>query len=242
MFGVVRRRDNGYVMRTARQLRKAGIVGIDGPFGSVSDLYFDSESWSIRYVIVDTGKWLPGRRVLISPDAIVAEKSTEDTLRLNLTRKQIEGSPDVAVDQPVSRQIESMLYTYYGWPAYWSAGPSSGALLPGAPATLDPAPPPLIPESEPNPYLRSMEEVVGYHIQAVDGEIGHVEDFILDADVRNVSVIVVDTRNWLPGKKVAIPPRWIDQVDWEEQRVKLHVPRSDVAASPEYHAIQEVIS
>ena len=228
-------------MRSARQFRKADIAGVDGSFGSVSDVYFDSQSWAIRYLVVDTGKWLPGRRVLISPDAIAADQSTEDVIRLNLTREQIEKSPDVSLDQPVSRQIEAMLYTYYGWPAYWSAGPSAGATAPVTPIPAGPPPQNPVPESESNPYLRSMEEVSGYRVQALDGEIGHVEDLVIDDQARNVRMIVVDTRNWLPGKKVRIPPRWVDQINWEEQRLKLHVPRQDVEGSPE-HNVSEIIA
>lgn len=229
------------MMKSARQLRKANIEGVDGSFGSVSDLYFDSQSWAIRYVVVDTGKWLPGRRVMISPDAIAAEESSDEIVRLNLTREQIEKSPDVSLDQPISRQIESMLYTYYGWPAYWSAGPAAGGAVPVAPVPPDPVPQQLALESEPNPYLRSMEEVFGYRVQALDGEIGHVEDLLMDDHARHVRMVVVDTRNWLPGRKVRIPPRWIDQINWEEQRVKLHVPRQDVKESPE-HDLSEIIT
>jgi hypothetical protein len=217
-------------MRSAKGLRKAHIEGVDGSFGSVSDLYFDSHSWDVRYIVVDTGKWLPGRRVLISPEAVVPGESTADVLRLKLTKEQIEKSPDVAIDQPISRQIEAMLYTYYGWPAYWSAGPSAGGMMPPIPA-----PPPPLPETGPNPFLRSTEEVHGYHVQAVDGDIGHLEDFLTDDDMREIRATVVDTRNWLPGKKVLVPLPWVDEIDWEQQRVKLHVSRQDVKDSPEYN-------
>jgi hypothetical protein len=76
--------------------------------------------------------------------------------------------------------------------------------------------------------------VIGYHIQAADGEIGHVEDFVLNDDVWTVHYIVVDTRNWLPGRKVILSTSWIEEVDWLENKVYVNLGQEAVENSPEF--------
>jgi hypothetical protein len=83
-------------------------------------------------------------------------------------------------------------------------------------------------------HLRSVQEVAGYHIQATDGEIGHVEDFILDDETWMLRYVVVDTRNWLPGRKVIVPPSWVESVDWANRKVSVDFTREEVRTSPEY--------
>jgi hypothetical protein len=85
-----------------------------------------------------------------------------------------------------------------------------------------------------DPHLRGMGEVKDYHIQATDGEIGHLEDFIIDDQNWVIRYMVVDTRNWWPGKKVLISPQWIDRVSWEESKVYAELSRQAIKSSPEY--------
>ena len=66
-----------------------------------------------------------------------------------------------------------------------------------------------------DPHLRSSAAVTGYHIQATDGDIGHVEDFLLDDRSWTIRFMVVDTTNWWAGEKVLIAPAWIERVDWD---------------------------
>lgn len=149
-----------------------------------------------------------------------------ELLAFLLTRQQVKDSPDIATDQPISRQQEAEYFRYYGYPVYWSGhglwGVSMYPTYPGYPgaAALPPGyvvPPTETPQAEAergDPHLRSTREVIGYHIQALDGEIGHVEDFIVDDANWAIRYMVVDTRNWWPGKKVLVSPQWIKAVSW----------------------------
>ena len=232
------------MIRGAASLKGFTIGATDGEVGGVNDLYFDDERWVIRYLIVDTGDWLPGRKVLISPHAV---RTTQWELRrvdVALTRQQVKGSPDIDTDKPVSRQHEAAYFSYYGYPAYWD-----GASLWG-PTAQPLAPPPIPPElrgvttvtEKPDEqaaihadtHLRSAREVSGYHIQATDGTIGHVEDLLFDEDTWQVRYIEVDTRNWWPGKHVLIAPQWIDAMDWANRTALVHVTCAMVKDSPPY--------
>jgi len=204
----------------------------DGELGTVHDFYFDDSQWTTRYLVVDTGNWLPGRRVLISPVAILDSDWGNQRLSVALTQSQIEQSPSTEGDLPVSRQREMQLVRYYGWAPYWQpAGTPVGA---AAPILIHPPRADTHAEhQDADPSLRSIREVKGYRIEARDGLTGHVEDFISDTEGWLIRYITVDTRNWLPGKKVVIPPSWAERVDWQERRLHIDETRDRVRNAPE---------
>ena len=216
-----------------RELRGHKVQAIDGEVGRIADFFFDTAAWTIRYVVLDTGGWLSGRQVLISPVALGRPDLRARAFPLSLTREQIENSPPVEADQPVSRQYEQELTAYYGWPSYWTTEPMFGPaplLVPpaGAERPREPA------AHHGDPHLESVKEVTGYHILAADGEIGHVDDFLVDIDNWVVRYLVVDTRNWLPGKKVLIAPQWVREVNWTDARVAVKLERERIRNSPNY--------
>ena len=214
------------------------ILAVDGDIGKLDDFYFDDQSWSIRYAVVNTGHWLLGRRVLLSPAVLGDADEEEKELSVGLAREQIENSPPVYSDRPVSQQEEIELQRYFGWPAYWGtdagfAAPAGLWALPAAPlgaAAEKPEPR----QREGNPHLRSVREVEGYHIHGSDGEIGHVEDFIVDDEQWVVRYGLVNTRNWWPGKKVIVAISWIGKVDWAERAVSVDLCREEIRNSPEF--------
>jgi len=218
-----------------KTLHSYAIEATDGNIGVIYSFYFDDLSWTIRYVVVDTGSWLPGRRVLVSP-AVVGEPHWEmRQLPVNLTQEQVENSPDIDTDQPVSRQHQIALHDYYAWPMYWTVAP----IGPGTVAM----PPELVEEfasESGDPHLRSTQEVLGYYIHASDGDLGHVEDFIVDDDNWTIRYMVVDTRNWLPGKKVLVAPEWITEVSWGESKVHVDLTQDAIKDSPEYDSTETV--
>jgi len=128
----------------------------DGEIGTLEDLYFDDGQWIVRYLVVDTGKWLPGRRVLIAPASVQTVDWSARTIQVNLTRDQVRNSPDAGADKPVSRQHEEELSAYYGWPSYWMSGS-----LDFEPMVFPPPPPPPedLPAHQGNPHLRSAHAV-----------------------------------------------------------------------------------
>ncbi|HTH50056.1 MAG TPA: PRC-barrel domain-containing protein [Candidatus Limnocylindria bacterium] len=208
---------------------------LDGELGAVREFYFDDQHWTIRYLVANTGSWLTGRQVLISPYALVAVLKADEQIAVNLTKKQIEESPLLNSDQPVSKQFEESYYGYYGWPMYWG-----GPFVWGASPSLV-RNPEMWPEGNQggkawDPHLRSTHAVHGYHIQALDGELGHVEDFIIEDETWSIRYLVVATRNWWPGKKVLISPDWIERVSWTDQKVFANLSREAIRHSPEYTA------
>ena len=83
-------------------------------------------------------------------------------------------------------------------------------------------------------HLRSSKDVTGRAIQARDGEIGHVSDFVVDDEDWAIRYLVVDTRNWWPGKKVLISTQWIERISWAESKVCINLTRDAVRGAPEY--------
>ena len=205
----------------------------EGDIGRVKDFYFDDNHWTVRYLVADTGNWLTGRQVLLSPYALAAVSPNEHHISINLTKQQIESSPDLSSDKPVSQQFEMDYYGYYNWPMYWS-GPYAWGAYPYL-VRDDDQKRPLTPQEQGwNPHLRSIHEVSGYHIQATDGSIGHIEDFVIDDKTWAIRYLIVDTRNWFPGKKILIAPEWIDRVSWSDSKVFIKLARETIQQAPEY--------
>jgi hypothetical protein len=221
------------ILIKAKTLKGYQLESPDGEIGKVEEFYFDDLHWTIRYLVANTGTWLSGRQVLISPYALGAVKSDEKLITVDLTKKQIEESPSLDSDMPVSQQFETEYYGYYGWPIYWGA-PSMWGYYPYLERDGEKLKNLSTSEKAWDPHLRSTLEVSDYHIQALDGEIGHVEDFIIDDETWAIRYLIIDTRNWLPGKKVLLSPQWIDHVSWDESKVFVNLHRDTIQQSPEY--------
>ncbi|MDP2038006.1 MAG: PRC-barrel domain-containing protein [Ignavibacteria bacterium] len=205
----------------------------NGEIGKVMEFYFDDNHWTIRYLVADTGGWLTGRQVLIAPYSLESVNEEEQYIKIDLTKKQIEDSPSLNSDKPVSRQFETDYYGYYGWPIYWD-GPNMWGYFPDIVRDSKKWGDAKKGEESWDPYLRSTHEVTGYNIQAADGEVGHVEDFIIDDETWAIRYLIIDTRNWLPGKKIILSPRWIERVSWSESKVFVNLPMEKIKESPEY--------
>jgi uncharacterized protein YrrD len=221
------------MLSKAKTLKGYKLNSLDGEIGKVKEFYFDDRHWTIRYLVADTGNWLTGRQVLISPYAMVAVIPDAQQIAIDLTKKQIEDSPSLDSDKPVSRQFEEAYYGYYGWPMYWG-GPYMWGPYPYL--VRDPGEWKRATQGgkSPDHHLRSTHDVSGHHIQATDGEIGHVEDFIIDDETWAIRYLVVDTRNWWPGKQVLVSPQWIKRVSWKESKVFVNLLRETIQQSPEY--------
>ncbi|MBU8536577.1 PRC-barrel domain containing protein [Falsiroseomonas tokyonensis] len=228
----------------------ASVKATDDSIGSVHDILFDDQDWAVRWLVVDTGSWLPGRKVLLPTSVLGRPDTATGAVSVTAVREQVKDSPGRSEDEPVSRQMETEVYGYYGWSPYWHAGTAafSGTLLP-VPGEAAAAPTPgqgtmNAGETPPgagaaqrqagDPHLRSMKEVTGYYIRANDDDIGHVEEFLLDEAGWAIRYIVVDTRNWWPGKQVLLAPKWIREVDWGERKLRVDITREQVEAGPDY--------
>ncbi len=205
----------------------------DGEIGNVKELYFDDQYWTVRYLVANTGNWLTDRKVLISPYSLGPVNKKSENISVDLNRRQIEESPTLESDKPVSRQFEEEYYSYFEWPRYWTGtlmwGPYPYILRDRTKRRAD---------NEQgkswDPHLRSTNNVTGHHIQANDGEIGHVYDFIVDDETWAIRYLIIDTKNWWPGRKVLISPLWIDHISWEEKKVFINLSQDLIKESPEY--------
>jgi hypothetical protein len=226
------------MLQSIKQLYGNKLGASDGEIGHVKDFYFDGQTWVVRYVIADTGNWLSGRQVLISPHAFGSIYPAGKTMPVNLTRKQIENSPSIELHKPISRQYEEEYYRYYGWPYYWQGDGLWG--MSGFPILESPAKP--LP-SERNrasgsklvnldAHLRSTQAVKGYHLQAGDDIVGHVCDFMMDGQSWAIGQLVIKTGHRFTGKEVEIPVGKVNRISYEASTVFVNLTRQAVEQSP----------
>jgi sporulation protein YlmC with PRC-barrel domain len=225
------------MLQSIKQLYGNKLSASDGEIGHVNDFYFDDKNWAVRYVVADTGSWLPGRLVLISPRAFGDLPQAGKVLPVMLSRKQIEDSPAIESRKPVSRQYEEEYHRYYGWPFYWEGAGLWGR---GEFPILS-TPPKTMPGKETiaanqklehaDAHLQSAQAVNGYHIKAIDGIIGHVCDFIIDDRSWAICQLVVKTGHRFTGKEVQIPVSRIDRISYELSTVFVNLTMAAVEQS-----------
>jgi hypothetical protein len=234
----------------ASELDGYDIAATDGAIGRLDDLLFDDAHWTVRWMAVDTGGALGERIVLLAPAAFGMPDAKARRLPVSLTRRQVEESPPITVHEPLSRESESELFRHYGLTPYWETdlGKPLGYLSSGAPflsgflfpprpdlAAAGAKPSAAVPEPQPrDPHLQSVGEVEGHAIRASDGDIGHVEDFLVEDGSWAIRYMIVDTRNWLPGRRVLVSPHWVSAIDWAEKRIQVDLTRKAIEDSPDY--------
>lgn len=220
------------------RLRGGPVHSLNGDIGTIVDFYFDDDTWTVRYIVVDTGKWLRGRQVLIPLWALHAPDFDQARIPVRLTREQVEHSPDIDTHRPVSRSAEARSLRYYGYPFYWGGSALWGmapapSLAAGIPVPTTPLPPPEDVQDTRETHLRSWREVTGYHIRARDGEIGHIDDFVIDPHTWAIRHLLIDTSNWIGGRSVLIAPSSVKAVSWLERVVEVGMTRDALARSAE---------
>jgi hypothetical protein len=242
------------MLRSMKDLEQYAIHATDGVIGHVQDFYFDDQTWVIRFLVVDTGTWLLHRKVLISPIAIGRPNWTEKWLPVSITQEQVKNSPEIDTEKPVSRQHEIRQLGYYGYPYYWGGaglwgnGTYPNTLLPNyhgtvsAPEVLRTKEERTVARAQPvrneheDPHLRDCKVVMDYHVQAIDGDIGHVEGLLVDEETWAIRYLIVNTSNWWLGHQVLIAPEWIDDVSWLDATVSVSVTRQAVQDAPPFNS------
>lgn len=224
------------MLRQIKELRNFVLEAEDGELGRCKDFLFDDRSWTVRYMVADTRKWLPGRKVLISPVSLGTPQWGDSRFPVKLTRQQVKESPSLEEDRPVSRRHEERLLSYYHYPYYWTGPLTWGhhhiPSLAAAPNKGEAPERQEIPEKA--AHLRSAGEVEGYRVQAKDDGIGHVEGFLVDDADWRIRYVIVDTVNWLPGRKVLVATGWFKNVSWTQREVRVDLTRAQVKDSPEF--------
>ena len=227
------------MLQSLKHLFGNRLGALDGEIGRVKDFYFDDHNWTVRYVVADTGNWLPGRQVLLSPHAFVPLLLAEKTLPVSLTRKQIEAAPPIETHKPVSRQYEEQYHRYYGWPYYWEGdglwGGTRGFPVVELPPKFASVQPPAAtgPKAvRPDAHLRSAQAVTGYHLQATDGIVGHVCDFLMDDQSWAIQQLVIKVGHRFTGKEVQIPVEAVNQISYDASKVYVTLTTDAVERSP----------
>ena len=224
-------------------LKGLSVVAKDGAIGEVRDAYFDDRSRDVRWLVIDTGTWLSGRLVLL-PTSHLSFNGSACAVEVDLTRQQVEHSPHVDAHRPVSRQMETTIYSYYNWAPYWGAAtpvagyaqPSPLGVVPPAQFDLQRGPRASSDHGDEDPHLRSADEVVGYYVQAKDGPLGHIEDLLIKTTGWSVDGLAIDTKNWWPGRKVVLAAELLLSVSWGERLVDVSCTREEIKRAPEYNA------
>lgn len=224
------------MIHNEKKINNYKIHATDDELGKVDAFLFDDESWTVRYLVADTRKWLPGRTVLISPISIKSINHEEEHVSVHLTKDQVKDSPDIDTDKPVSRKEEIHLNQFYGWGNYWGGvGVWGSGMHPPHLLGADPAQPtPEVEEDLENSHLRKTSEIKNYQIQAQDGVIGHVESFLIDDETWNIRYIIVDTKDWGHDKKVLLSPAWINDVRWGGKSVHVSLNKKAIENAPKY--------
>jgi uncharacterized protein YrrD len=222
-------------MRNLKDLEGYTVQASDGEVGSVHDFYFDDDQWTVRYLIVLTSKELNKVKVLLSPQAVDKIYDDEKSVQLTVSQGNVKNSPNVDTAKPISRKLETEIHDYYQWSYYWQSGGVSG-IGPGVVSVYPPAADrdqESGAEKATHPNLRSTSEVLGYNIQARDGEIGFLEDFVIEDEAWRMLYMIVNTGNWLSDRKVLISPQWIEQISWPNSTVEVDLKKETVRHSPE---------
>jgi len=204
------------------------VSALDGTIGQVKDFYFDRSTWAIRYLVVDTGAWLAGRLVLLAPHAFGRLDRYERTLHVKLSSQQIENSPKLEAQQPVSREHEIACHHHYGWPAYWNADTRWGLTdFPGlrgrSTAKTEVQPPPRA-----YPPLESTQSLGGYQIQTEKGTIGTLSGFTVFDRTWIICDLIVKPGEWYAGKDLRVTPDQIRQISHENSSVLINLTKSDM--------------
>jgi hypothetical protein len=226
------------MLRSIKQLYGDRLGALDGAIGHVKDFYFDDRSWVVRYLVAETGTWLPGRQVLISPHTLGNPYLGGRFMPVNLTRKQIEDSPSIESHKPLSRQYEEDYYRYYGWPNYWQGDGLWGMSgLPVLASAVKPLQVTALPPGRADAHLCSTQAVNGYHLKANDGIAGFICDFMMDDASWEIGQLVIKTGHRFTGKAVQIPAKKVTLVSYEESTVYVNLTKVEVEQKPAHDLV-----
>lgn len=219
-------------MITFSSFNHFGIHATDGDIGQCKDLLFDDQDFVARYFVADTHKWLPlGRKVVLSPISLTEVNTTEEKLYVNMTKQALKDSPSIEAHKPLSREYEEILFKYFGYGYYWIgpgawgdfSHPTELANQQNLQEDINTI------ENPPANHLRSCDEIDGYTVCARGEDCGHVCDFIIDMKNWAIQLFVIDTNDWLPvGKKIAISPALITDIDWSTNKIHIDLAHEDV--------------
>lgn len=225
------------MLRSLRDLEKFTLRAEDGEIGNIVDFIVDDFNWEVRYMVVNIGD----RNVVISSQTIGIPNLENQFLPAQVSRALITNSPEIDLDEPLTRKRELELSDYYSWPRYWESDdipntlPGDLTAIPLIEMELEKEP--LIPETgaagEEEFHLRRAGELYGYSIKARNGGAGKLVDFIAQDENWDLHYLVVNTGGILPGKNVLMSPQWVQNVSLDRSEILVDLDKDTIHNSPE---------
>ena len=228
------------MLHLVHQVINTPVRALDGEIGFLDDCLVEPSRWVVRYVVVRTGDWLEARRVLLSPMSIAAPWGRSG-IQLLVKQAQVAEAPPL-VQSAFGRQEESTLLQFYGQPYYWGGSNVWGMFdTPAQLVSASPSGQPDFVAEDGTEDLRSIEETVGYHIAAADGEIGHVDDFLIDEQSWRIRHLVVDTSNWIGGRSVVVSTTAVERIDRDRRVLHVRQSRDEIRRSLSFDAVIDTL-
>jgi hypothetical protein len=229
------RKKVGEMFYEMKSFKKYSLCGLDGSIGKVKDVLFNDQKWDVRYLVADTGNWLRERQILIKPEFLASVDHDLHCITVKLTRKQIEDSPPLSSDKPVNCQYDKEYNRFFGF----MEGLNSLPIMKSGKTDLDRQSEEEILEDERSwdQHLRSLSASTGLVIEAMDGEVGSIEDFIVEDKNWNVRYLVIKTLKWWPGKKLLVSPQWITMINWGTSKLFVNINREPFKELQEYTSL-----
>ncbi len=227
------------MLRTLSSLYRYTLWTREGELGDIADIYFEDDTWVIRYLVVDLNRWLTGRKVLIPPSIADRPKDEAGQIPVAMTRESVRTSPDFSSEEPVSRQLEDQLHSFFGWQPYWSGETEGGVVSPRMPEgdemTGD-RQADSVPGDAPrgDPHLRSARDISGYKVQAVRQPVGTLTDLLIDDESWMVRYLVIDVGRPDTTRQVVVAADTVETVDWRQFAVYLELERESVERAPAF--------
>ena len=201
-------------------LTGSSVIATDGEIGTVRNFLFDGLSWTIHYLVVDVGYWFKRRDVILPIAAVDPPGWAQKTFHVHLTKEQVGNSPDVDTEKPVSRQQAIAMEEYFGKFTSWASTQFGGAQCPtGMKYPV---------HTKEDPHLRSAWDLVDYKVWASDGEVGRLEGLIMDEASWHLGYLDVKAGDWLHGRSVLIPTRWVKSISWADLKINLNHSRDGI--------------
>lgn len=212
------------------------LKGPNGNIGTCQDALFDDQAWTVRYVDVDTGGWLSERRVLLSPISLGAPSWEKGEIYTELTGDQIESSPKLDSQSPISKEWEDSFFKFHGWP-YYGVGMHMWGLTHYPDESelkkIHSASPTSDIHKNTNQTIRSASELREYEVSARDGEVGRIKDFVFDTETWAIRYLVIENHSFLQRKKTIVSPFWVSHIDWMERACVIDLNRAEIECSPQ---------
>jgi len=226
------------MLRLANELKGFKLAATDDELGRVKDFLIDEEHWTVRYMVADTGRWIPHRKVLISPISLEQPDWDGKLFPVKLSKEEVKNQPELDTDAPVSRKYEKAWHEKYGYPYYYGAGTSMAWGYGIVPASMFEERRTDVELGEPGEpsddrHLRSVAELRGYHVVSGGStELGTVSDMVVDDETWAIRYLVVDTRKAIGGVDALLAPAWCGEIDWAGKTIPCDLPPEKVKTAP----------